>query len=211
MVKGVFAMAPKDVLRDAIEADSKAHYRWLYFWLVFYFILGALLWYGYAIAKDVDNSHLLLIAAILTTLGFLGVIISPLTGMMGPGVSKAQFLNPFKMLLDPYRDRLNRGDTDPTLRAHAEMALRGRAKAEKVAWSLPNRMVSIVVVIVLSLILWLAFDMWATALANFVIATGIAQELYYTQPNQAYEAVENELPAPAGAVVSPETQDVVPD
>jgi hypothetical protein len=164
----------------AIQRDYKSQVTWTWTWLIIYVILTALFIYIFAVAKDSDVKHLALIIFIQTALGIVGIFISALTGNVGEGVPKSQFLNIFANPLKPYVGKSGGGEG-------AETALGIRAFMEKAAQAPQMRVVAPAVVIILNLILWLAFKQWAFALFNAIIGVGMTQCQYYTQPTAAME------------------------
>jgi hypothetical protein len=169
-------------LSKVIRKDYKSQNWWTWTWLTIYVILTALFVYVFAVAKDPDVQHLALIVFITTGLGFLAIFISPLTGNVGEGVPKGDFVNIAKNPLKPYVDTDGKSEG-------AQTAVGIRAFMETAAYAFQNRIVAIAVVVILNLILWLAFKQWAFALFNGIIGLGMTQCQYYTQPTAAMDAM----------------------
>jgi len=128
---------------------------------------------------------------ILVSLGLLGQWISPLRGLKKSGVSIGGFFNlfhlPLKDKLEELKDAGRWSSPEERLRA-AEELLKHQADAEKEERAWPNRMLSLVVITVIDLIIWLAWDAWLMALINQGIAMIVSQTHITMAPTASLKA-----------------------
>ncbi len=179
-------------LLETIVKSCRLHSRWMYFWVAFFFLLTCILSLVYIFSRDIHMKHAVLIGAIGTSLGLIGVCISPLTGPAGKGLLNPAFYNMFEMPLKRFMSDSGLSDSDKSEESldRADSVLRQRAAQEREARLWTNRILAIGVVTALSLVLWLVYHEPLFAFVNEFIGLLITQALFYSQPTAAVRTIE---------------------
>jgi hypothetical protein len=160
--------------------------------LEFFIILTTILVLAFAISTDPHVRDAVLIGFIGSALGIIGIFIHAATGPAGRKLPDAASLRIFDSPIEDFVGRYDERDVceDGECRAEAEELVHNRAQQEREARLPVNRLLSIVVVTVLSLILWLVLREPIFAAINEIAGLIITQTQHYTQPNAVMRYAE---------------------
>jgi len=203
-----------DPVQKAIDEDLEESSNWFYYWWMFYIVLIAFMGLGYWTAPSTFPTyythimHASFINAILGVLGIVGLMVHATTGTLRPPSFKPPAMNIFETTLTRYgseatgasapRDEAEQGKAAEALVERGGIELGARCLVNKVlappVATIIARISAPVIVVVLSLILWLAYHEPLFAAITVVIGLATTQIQYYTMPSAAMKYVQRTFP-----------------
>ena len=204
-----------DPVQKVIDEDLEESSNWFFGWWIFYVVLIVFMGLGYWTAPTTFPTyythimHASIINAILGVLGLVGLMLHATTGILRPPSFKPPAMNMFETTLTrfgsdatgpgaPPRDEAAQGEASMALVERGGIELGARCFINKVlappVATIIARLSGPVIVVVMSLILWLAYGEPLWAGVTVVIGLATTQIQYYTVPSAAMKYVETTFP-----------------